>query len=322
MAPAGQPRSPSVIPALVALGAAILFWSCVPLLLKYFTHRLDAWTVNGLRYLFAALFWLPYVVRHRREIPVGSRIWRDALPPAGIHLVGQVLFGLCPYFNDATVINFVSRAAFLFTTLTGFLLLREERALGRQPLFWAGVAATAGGLAAMYAGGIGTRSTSAFGMLLLLAMAAFWGFYSVLVRRFMKPYSIRLSFSVISLYAAPGLLALMFAVGDWRKALALGPGYWGLIWLSAILGIALGHTLFYRAIHTLGPVASEGSLLLIPFTTAVLAYFLLDERLGRLQWLGGVILVAGCFLLLRATLRARGRAAADDHAEAMAPSPR
>ncbi|MBU1692599.1 MAG: DMT family transporter [Verrucomicrobia bacterium] len=314
-------RSPSIVPALLALGTAILFWSSVPLLLKHFTHRLDAWTVNALRYTFAALFWLPYILRHRRDLPAGSRIWRDALPPAGVHIVGQMLFGLCPYFNDATIINFVSRAAFLFTTMTGFLLLREERAVGRQPLFWVGVAATIAGLAAMYVGGIGTPSTSAFGMLLLLATSAFWGFYSVLIRKFMKPYSIRLTFGVISLYAAPVLLALMFAVGDWRKALALGPGYWGLIWLSAILGIALGHTLFYRAIHALGPVASEGSLLLIPFTTAVLAYFILDERLGRLQWLGGVILVAGCFLLLLAKLRTRGRAAAED-AETMVPSPR
>ncbi|HSA19568.1 MAG TPA: DMT family transporter [Kiritimatiellia bacterium] len=314
-------RSRELARALMALGAAILFWSCVPLLLKYFTRELDAWTVNGLRYTFALLFWLPYVLQHRRELPARSRIWRDAIPPAAIHVVGQVLFGLCPYFNDATVINFVSRAAFLFTTLTGFILLREERAVGRQPLFWIGMAATIAGLVAMYVGGIGTPSTSAFGMLLLLATAAFWGFYSVLVRKFMRPYSIRLSFSVISLYAAPGLLALMFALGDWRKMLTLGPGFWAMIWLSAVLGIALGHTLFYRAIHTIGPVASEGSLLLIPFVTAVLAHFLLDERLGRLQWIGGVILVGGCFVLLRANLRARGRVTAKE-AQAAAPTPR
>lgn len=305
----------------MALAAAILFWSSVPLLLKYFTRQLDAWTVNGLRYLFAALFWLPYVWHQRRKWIGRSRIWRDALPPAAVHLVGQVLFGLCPYFNDATVINFVSRAAFLFTMLGGFLLLREERVIGRHPLFWGGVMATVLGLATMYVGGVHTPSTSAFGMLLLLITAAFWGLYSVMVRKFMKPYSIRLSFSVISVYAAPGLLALMFGIGDWRKLLTLGPGYWALIWISAILGIALGHTLFYRAIHALGPVASEGALLLIPFTTAVLAGFFLNERLSRLQWLGGLILVLGCVLLLAATLRTRGRAIAYD-AGTRIPAPR
>lgn len=297
--------------ALVSLGAAILFWSCVPLLLKYFTRNLDAWTVNGMRYTFVALFWLPYVWRHRSRVPAGSRIWRDALPPAAVHLVGQVLFGLCPYYNGATVINFVSRTAFLFTILSGFLMLREERVIGRQPLFWVGVVATASGLVAMFIGGLGTKSTSLFGMLLLLATAAFWGIYSVMVRRYMRPYSIRLSFGVISLYAAPGLLALMFGVGNWRAALEVGPIWWGLIWLSAILGIALGHTLYYRAIHAIGPVASEGSLLLIPFTTALLAFFTLGEQLTRLQWLGGLVLTVGCAVLLVAGWRARSRSASD-----------
>ena len=163
--------------AVLSLATAIFFWSSVPLLLKFFSHRLDAWTVNGLRYTFAALFWLPYVLRHVHEVPPGRNIWKDALPPAIIHLVGQMLFGLTPYFNDATVINFVSRSSFLFTTLLGFSLLREERPLARRPLFWVGFGGTAAGLIALYIGGLGTTSTSAAGMILLIVTASCWGFY-------------------------------------------------------------------------------------------------------------------------------------------------
>lgn len=290
----------SMLTAILSLAAAIFFWSSVPLLLKFFTHRLDAWTVNGLRYTFAALFWLPYVLRHVREVPPGRNIWKDALPPALIHLVGQVLFGLTPYFNDATVINFVSRSSFLFTTLLGFALLPEERPLARRPLFWVGFGGTAAGLLALYFGGLGTTSTSAAGMLLLVVTASCWGFYSVLVRKFMHGYSPRVSFGVISLYAAPGLLALMFGIGNWKPVLDLSLGLWVLIWMSAVAGIALGHVLFYRAIHTLGPIASEGSLLFIPFATAILAHGLLGERMGRLQWIGGLVLVASCLFLVAA----------------------
>ena len=284
--------------AVLSLATAIFFWSSVPLLLKFFSHRLDAWTVNGLRYTFAALFWLPYVLRHVHEVPPGRNIWKDALPPAIIHLVGQMLFGLTPYFNDATVINFVSRSSFLFTTLLGFSLLREERPLARRPLFWVGFGGTAAGLIALYIGGLGTTSTSAAGMILLIVTASCWGFYSVLVRKFMHGYSPRVSFGVISLYAAPGLIALMFGVGDWHPVLSLSLRMWVLIWISAIAGIALGHVLFYRAIHTLGPIASEGSLLFIPFATAILAYGALGERMGSLQWIGGLILVASCLFLV------------------------
>ena len=284
--------------AVLSLATAIFFWSSVPLLLKFFSHRLDAWTVNGLRYTFAALFWLPYVLRHVHEVPPGRNIWKDALPPAIIHLVGQMLFGLTPYFNDATVINFVSRSSFLFTTLLGFSLLREERPLARRPLFWVGFGGTAAGLIALYIGGLGTTSTSAAGMILLIVTASCWGFYSVLVREFMHGYSPRVSFGVISLYAAPGLIALMFGVGDWHPVLSLSLRMWVLIWISAIAGIALGHVLFYRAIHTLGPIASEGSLLFIPFATAILAYGALGERMGSLQWIGGLVLVASCLFLV------------------------
>jgi len=290
----------NTLAAVLCLATAIFFWSSVPLLLKFFTRRLDAWTVNGIRYTFAALFWLPYVLRHVREAPAGRSIWKDALPPAMIHLVGQVLFGLAPYFNDATVINFVSRSSFLFTTLLGFALLREERPLARRPMFWIGFAGTAAGLLALYFGGLGTTSTSAAGMILLVITASCWGFYSVLVRKFMHGYENRVSFGVISLYAAPGLLALMFGVGNWRPVFDLPLGLWILIWMSAIAGIALGHVLFYRAIHTLGPIASEGSLLFIPFATALLAGALLGERMGKLQWIGGLVLVTSCLFLIAA----------------------
>ena len=116
----------------------------------------------------------------------------------------------------------------------------------------------------------------------------------------MHGYENRVSFGVISLYAAPGLLALMFGVGNWRPVFDLPLGLWILIWMSAIAGIALGHVLFYRAIHTLGPIASEGSLLFIPFATALLAGALLGERMGKLQWIGGLVLVTSCLFLIAA----------------------
>jgi drug/metabolite transporter (DMT)-like permease len=144
-------------------------------------------------------------------------------------------------------------------------------------------------------------------MLLLVVTAAFWALYSVLVRKFMHGYSVRLAFGAVSLYAAPFLLALMFTVGNWKPVLHLDAWRWFLIWGSAIAGIALGHVLFYRAIHALGPIASEGSLLLIPFVTSVLAFFTLDERLGCLQWAGGLVLVFGCLFLVLAKVRSERR---------------
>lgn len=298
-------------PALAALGLAIFFWATVPLLLKLFARTLDSWTVNAMRYAFTLLFWTPYLLRTRRELGRGRAIWRDAWLPAAVHLVGQILFGLTPYYNDATIINFVSRVAFLFTALFGLAWLPEERVLLRRPLFWLAFGGAAAGLWVIYAGGRGAVSTSALGMAVLIGTSLCWGLYSVLIRMRMKRYPARLTHGVISLGVAPFLLALMFVFGDWRRLLLLGPGSWFLLALSGVAGLALGHTLFYRAIHALGPVFSEGSLLLIPFLTASLAALALGERLRPLQWCGGVVLVCSSLALLLDQWRRRpARAAA------------
>ncbi len=294
------PARPS---ALLALLAVILIWSGAPIVLKYFTGVLDAWTVNGLRYIFTALFWLPLVLRQlgRAKSP-GRSIWRAAWLPALCHLLGQAGWGLAPYYNDASVMNFVSRAGFLFTAVAGFILLRSERSLMRRPLFWIGVTGTLGGLVAMLVGGASSGSTSPLGMGILIWTSACWSLYAVNVRLRMADFPAPLAFGVVSLLVVPGMTILMFSLGDWRAAADLSLMQWTLLALSAWLGIALGHVLYYQAVHQLGPVVAEGSLALIPFLTALAAHLLLGEHLVAAQWFGGSLLVAATLFLLAARL--------------------
>ncbi len=295
--PSSATNPTSVKLAYLALFCSILFWAVLPLILKHLAGRLDAWTVNAARYFFALLFWMPHVLRHRNETFMRN-MWRNAVPPAAVHWLGQILFALTPYYNDATIINFVGRTSFLFATLFGFLILPAERPLARAAEFWLGFAGTFAGLSLMYFGAGHSANTSALGMTLLLGAAVCWGLYSVLVRRCMHAFPIRLSYGVISLYAGPAviLVGVMFGRTD---ALARLPVLdWLLIAGSAVTGLALGHVFFFRAIHTLGPIRAEGSLTLIPFITAVMAVPLLGERLAPVQWVGGVLLIGGCLILL------------------------
>lgn len=306
--------TPTPARAGIALALTILFWASAPLVLKYFTGVMDAWTVNGLRYLFTAIFWLPVVIAHRKEIPIDGRIWRDAWLPAVFHMFGQAGWGLAPYYNDASVMNFVSRASFLLTIVAGFWLLQGERHLARRPLFWIGVAATLSGLLAMFGGGLHAGNTSARGMGILLWTAGCWSLYSVHVRKRMGAYPATLAFGVVSLLVAPGLTVAMFALGDWRAMFALSFNQWTLLALSAWIAIALGHVLFYQAIRALGPVISEGTLSLTPFITALAANLLFGEHLTRGQWIGGILLVAAVFCLLGARLRPRTTPVGVEHA--------
>jgi drug/metabolite transporter (DMT)-like permease len=106
----------------------------------------------------------------------------------------------------------------------------------------------------------------------------------------------------------------MFTVGDWRAALHVGAGTWSLLALSAWVGIALGHVLYYQALRAVGPVVAEGGLSLIPFVTAVLAGVLLHERMACLQWIGGTLMVLATLFLLEAKRRATRELVAEERA--------
>lgn len=305
MAPSVQFRKWSL--ALAAMFAALFFWSAVPLFLEHFTHRLDPWTVNASRYFFAAAFWLPFVLRTLRGMGPAMRnaVWKAALAPAAAHIASQVCFGLAPYYNNATILNFGCRLSIPFATLFGFWLLKSERPLMRSGLFWLGLLCALGGFLLLFRNGFGSDSTSAAGRLTLLGFAAAWGLYVVFVRRNLAGYPVHLSYGIVSLLTFLALLSLMLAFGQWRDLGRLATADWGWLILSALIGLTLGHVFYYRAILVMGPIASEGGMLLIPFQTAVMAHFLLDERLAPAQWAAGGFLILGCGLLLRARFAAR-----------------
>lgn len=284
---------------LVALATAILCLSSVPVFLRHFAGALDAWTVNGFRYGVAALLWLPYVLRHRRDATPGRNPWRDAVVPAFVNAIGQIGWAFAPYYVEAGVMAFVIRISFLFTVVFGFAVLPGERPLARRPSFWAAVALSAAGLVAMYRGrGGGDVRVSAVGWLILLGTAVFWGLYSVCVRRCMRGHSIRLSFGIICIYTALPLVSLLFFRGNWAQLGHIAPGELALLGTSAVVGIAVAHVFLYQAIFALGPIVTDGASLATPFLTALGAALVLGERLSPAQWLGGSIIVAGSVLLV------------------------
>jgi len=298
---------------LVAVGsavAAMLCFSSVPVFLRHLTGYLDCWTVNALRYATAAAFWLPFVVllsrraRARPQAHPRRSIWLAALVPALPNTLGQVGWAVCPYYVDATTIGFVIRVAFLFTVLLGFAFIPAERRLARRPLFYLGAGGTAAGVFLMYAerllaGGV-RDGAEATGLVILVATAAAWGAYAVSVRRFLAGYPLRLAFGVISLYTTLPLVALMLLLGRGGALASLPLREAVLLVGSGVTGIALGHVFYHRAIHGIGPVVCSGVTMVGPFVTYALAAAFLAEAMTPLQLFGGLTVVAGGLILLKA----------------------
>jgi drug/metabolite transporter (DMT)-like permease len=288
----------------LAFPLLIITWASTPLFLKHFTHHLDAWTVNGVRYTVAALLWLPFVLLCHRRGELSTDLFRAALYPAASHILAQICWGLAPYYNDASIMHFIGRSTFLFMILLSFLLLHEERRLISRPVFWLGVAGTLAGVVLMYLGGARSGSTSLIGILLLLCTGFGWAAYGVSVKKFMIHYGARISFAVVCLYTAPILLALMAAFGTPTELRHLSAPNWSLIILAAILSTALAHVLLYEVLKQYGPIVSDGVFQIIPFVTVLGAHLFLGEQMTRLQWFGGLVLIGAAYALLLARRQA------------------
>jgi drug/metabolite transporter (DMT)-like permease len=304
----------SKLAAIVSMVAATLGFGIIPIFLKHFAQFLDPWTVNGVRYSVGALFWLPFLLvlgrqSDRAVVGTGRNVWRDAIVPSVVNVVGQAAFGVSPYFVPASTMGFVLRLSFLFTMVFSFAVIAEERLLTRRPAFWFGAVLSLAGVIAMFVEEVQGGVDSIWGLGIIVVTAVAWGAYSVTVRRYMAHYSARQSFGVISLYTSAALVLLMLLFGRIGSLAEIGAGLWGGLMLSALIGIAFGHVLYYRGIHELGPVVASGMSLVTPFVTYLAAAILLGERLGGLEWLGGLLVVAGGALLVLARAQIENLAA-------------
>ncbi|MCD4700098.1 MAG: DMT family transporter [Phycisphaerae bacterium] len=325
-----RPSEKETTIATFSVACSAFTYGSVPIFLRFFTDYLDAWTVNAVRYSVAALLLLPFVlillrrpeVKKHAAVRLSSSksgdgyksIWRAAMVPSVINIIGQVLWALSPYYKvEAATMGFTTKSSFLFTVLFGFMLIPKERLLGKKPLFFVGAAVCVGGLAIMFLQKMLTEDGSSLtGMGILVATAAFWGAYAVSVRLYLGGYPLRLSFGVVSLYTAGALVVLMLIFGDYSALGGLGDETVKVLLLlaaSAVIGMVFSHLLYYRGIHGLGPVTSNGILMATPFLTYMGAWIFLDEKMTWIQMLGGFVIVGGGILLVRSKSRIERRKA-------------
>lgn len=292
----------SRIEGVIAVSLTLIGWSAVPLFLRYFANEIDAWTSNGWRYGFSALLWAPVILWGLARNSLPKHLWKRALVPSIVNSMGQVLFTWAHYKIDPGLLVFSLRFQIVFVALGAAILFANERSVMASKGFIFG-------MAMVMAGTIGTISMTneAFDDAtvagLLLAFGAGMGFagYALSVRYFMQGIRPVVAFAAISQYTALAMVVLMLVIGERSGLTALDMSGMNifLLLLSAVIGIALGHVCYYTAIAKLGVAISTGIIQLQPFLVAVGSYFWFKEQLTTLQWISGMIAVAGAALVLR-----------------------
>ena len=290
-------------------------WTAAPLMIKWFTGLVDFWTQNGWRYGMSALIWLPFLLyaMSRRKLPAG--IFAAAAVPAIINAGSQTLFTWAHYQIDPGLLTFGLRAQIIMVTIGAALLFPAERAVIKKPLFLVGLGMVVAGVGSMVllGKGLGDQATL-HGLGLAILSGLGFGAYALAVRKYMHGMNSLLAFAAISQYTAAAMLACMFLFArdletgqrDFGAAVfGFTAGQFLLLLLSAVVGIALGHVLYYYSIGRLGVTVSAGVIQLQPFTVSAISVAFYGERLSAGQWGSGLLAVAGAVLILVVQHRAR-----------------
>lgn len=292
-------------------------WTSIPLFLTFFKNDMDFWTANGWRYGFSALMWLPVLVWGwwRRSTPAG--LWRAALWPSLFNIGAQVCFGAAPYYVEPGLMTFCLRLQIVFLTIGAVLMFPAERRVITSPLYASGVALVVGGTLGvlllkpgdLFASLAGASGPALVGVVLSIGSGLLYAGYALSVRKFMQGIHAFTAFSAVSQITGAALVVLMlvFAEGHGAVVFDLSTRKVVLLLLSAVIGIGIGHTLYYASIQRLGLAVSAGVVQLQPITVSVGSFFLFGERLTTAQWVTGVLAIVGAGLILLAQTRARAR---------------
>lgn len=290
-------------------------WSSVPLFIAHFASKIDIWTSNGWRYAFSALLWAPVVVWGLWKRTLKPDIWRAALMPSVFNALAQTAFAWSFYNIDSATATFGLRLQIVFVAIGAFMLFPGERAVLRSPGAWAGMVLVLGGIAGtlLFADHgnlpqtVGSPAKYGLGVALSIVAGLLFACYGLSVRKCMHAYHPVTAFGVISQYTSVALVLLMFILArspttgqaDFgMSAFDLAGAQFGLLLLSAVIGIALGHVFYYIAIARLGVAVSSGVMQLQPFCVAIGQLMMFNKPLTNAQWVCGVLAVFGAVMLL------------------------
>ena len=253
-------------------------------------------TIAAVRFAIASLLLYGWARLTNRPLsPLHRSDWRmvaglGLTAVAGYNWLFLTGLTLAPASDGAII---VPGLAPVFTAVLAGAVLHER--LGLRGFIGLGVAAIGLFLVVNPAGGTDERRL--LGDLLFIAGAALWGVYSVLARTASR----RFSAVSASLYGtAFGTLVLIppaLIEGGAASLIAAPPAALIGIAYLAVFGTVAAFVLLNLGVARIGAARASAFALLVPIVGVLSSVALLDERLGPLTLVGGVIVLLGLWLI-------------------------
>jgi drug/metabolite transporter (DMT)-like permease len=206
---------------------------------------------------------------------------------------------------QATTTAWIVATTPIFMALLGWIALKESL----NGLQVAGVfLAAAGVILVVTKGDLGTLFQGQFGSpgdFLVLISSVNWAVFSVLSRRGLRTFPPALMMLYVMFFGWL-LTSILFFTGLGLAEIRSLP-WQGWVATVVVLGIfssGFAYIFWYDALSVL-PVAQTGAFVYLePFVTAIVAAFLLDEKLGLIGFIGGLTILLGIWLVNRTTQKA------------------
>ncbi|MDR0754830.1 MAG: DMT family transporter [Prevotellaceae bacterium] len=215
----------------------------------------------------------------------------------GLAMCEPFLYFLCETYGQTmvspTVTSVIVATIPLFTTLTGFIVLKEK-------IGWAtvvGIIVSMAGVIIVVFVGDSDLSGQFFGAVLVFgAVVAAIG-YAVLVKYIMYRYNATTlvfyqNFAGLIYFIPCFLIIDVSHVGDMKFTFE---AIFSLVLLSVFASV-IAFIFYSNAVKALGVTKSGVFCYIIPVLTALFAFFMIDEHLKTAQWFGMAAVISGLFI--------------------------
>ena len=275
---------------LLAFLTVYLVWGSTYLAIRIAVLELPAVLMAGFRFAIAGGLMLAYAFWRGGTLPRSWPEWRTILITALLMLTGaNGLVTWSEQWVESNQAALIVATQALWMAWMGTLGLRGERL--PRPMI-AGLLLGFIGVAVLVGAGLELRSAPWFAYAALLCAPVLWGAGSVYARR--HPLSIAPMMTVALQMCVTGVVqtSLGLALGDaerwnWQAHDALLA-----VAYLVVFGSCIAYGAYYWLVHQVTPALLGTYAYVNPAVAVLLGWWLLDEHLQPLQWVGTAVIMA------------------------------
>ena len=311
--------------ALLAIIVCVLLWGFSFISIKIAVSVFPPMTLGALRFAMAVI--LLFFIK--KKYAPKERIRKEDIPLlAGAGLTGVTIYfffenngvSLIPASEASIIVGVIPVITLIAEGLGDLIASRRKPGLKpavEKPALYKVVLSGAGALisllgVALVAGVSFVLSGTALGYVFMAGACVSWVFYCFLARPLFAHRSRLYIVFWQSLIGFIGFLPFAFFEGFWRMPGSGMPGMimpgffiWGHVAFLGIFCSAFGYLLYAVALKDLGVGTATLFINFIPVISAIGGFFILGERMQPLQWFGAVLVIAGVYLAMTPSRRAR-----------------